>query len=161
MTPNLKMEQLSLIYVRTVAASAGFQVVRPEIDRDSVDGIIISDSGTRPRLDFQAKSTTRAVLRGAEIHYTLPVKNYDDLRAITRTPRILVVLLMPTDQSEWVKQSEDELCMRYGAYWHCLEGQPATSNTSSVTVQIPTQNILSVNQLAYIMARVNRGESLC
>ena len=41
MTLNLQMEQFSLAYIRAVAASAGYQMVRPEIDIDSVDGILM------------------------------------------------------------------------------------------------------------------------
>ena len=161
MTPNLQMEQLSLTYVRAVAASAGFQVTRPEPDVDSLDGIILSTTGRRPKIDFQAKATTQDMLRHGMVHFPLPVKNYNDLRAETISPRILVVLLMPNDSHEWTAQTEEELCMRYCAYWHCLEGHPARLNTNNITVQVPSSNILSVNQLINMMGRVNRGESLC
>lgn len=161
MTPNWQMEQLSLAYIRTVAAKAGFQVTRPELDIDSVDGVLMADFGRRPRVDFQAKSTTRDVLGDDALHFPLPVKNYNDLRADTRTPRILIVLLMPDDDARWVAQSEEELCLRHCAYWLSLEDRPATANTSSVTVQIPTTNIFSVDQLITLMGKVDRGESLC
>ena len=161
MTPNMQMEQLSLAYVRTVAAKAGFQVTRPELDTDSVDGVLMADFGRRPRVDFQAKSTTRDVLRDEALHFSLPVKNYEELRADTRTPRILIVLLMPDDNARWIAQSEEELCLRHCAYWLSLEGQPATSNSSSVTVHIPKTNLFDVNQVIDLMERANRGESLC
>ena len=161
MTPNSQMELISLAYVRTVAARAGFQVVRPEIDMDSVDGIIIGQTGTRPRLDFQAKSSGRANVRNSVINFPLPVKNYNELRIETRTPRILIVMLMPNDESLWVSQSEEEFCLRHCAYWRCLENLPATSNVDNVTVLLPLENVLSVEQLTDLMARVDRGASLC
>ena len=161
MTPNLQMEQHSLTYVRAVAASAGYQVTRPEPDVDSVDGVISSPLGRRPKIDFQAKATTRDMLRDGLVHFPLPVKNYNELRAETISPRILVALLMPSDNRDWTAQTEEELCMRYCAYWHCLEGSPDTPNTSNITVYVPTTNILSVNQLTNMMGKVNRGESLC
>ena len=161
MTPNMQMEQLSLTYVKAVASKAGFQVVRPEPDIDSVDGVLISSVGRRPKIDFQAKSTTRDVLRDDALHFPLPVKNYEELRADTITPRILIVLLMPDDDARWVAQSEEELCLRHCAYWLSLEDRPATANTSSVTVQIPTTNIFSVDQLITSMGKVDRRESLC
>ena len=161
MTPNMQMEQLSLAYVRAVAAKAGFQVTRPEPDVDSVDGVLMSTLGRRPRVDFQAKATARDVLLNGTIHFPLPVKNYNELRADTLTPRILIVLLMPSDDARWVAQSEEELCLRHCAHWLCLEKRPATTNTSNITIQIPTSNILSVDQLNALMAKVDRGESLC
>ncbi len=161
MTPNLTMEQLSLTYVRAVAARAGYQVIRPEPDIDSVDGILLSNAGQRPRIDFQAKATSQDVLRADALHYPLPVKNYNDLRAETISPRILVVLLMPSEDDQWISQSEEELCIRYCAYWYSLEGQPSTTNTNSITVQIPSGNVFTVDQLTGLMAKVERGESLC
>ena len=79
MTPNLQMERLSLAYVRAVAANAAYQVMIPEVDDDSVDGVLIARSRGRPRIDFQAKATTQDVQTGSDIHYPLPIKNYDDL----------------------------------------------------------------------------------
>jgi len=161
MTPNLQMEQLSISYVRAVAAIAGFQVNLPVPDIDSVDGVISSTTNRRPKIDFQAKATTQDRLRDGVVRFPLPVKNYNDLRADTISPRILIVLLMPSSPLDWAVQTEEELCMRHCAYWHSLEGQPETSNSVSVTVHLPTHNILSVNQLTDLMNRVNRGESLC
>lgn len=80
MTPNLQMEQRSLVVVRAVAADAGYQVVRPEPDDDSVDGILMARFGRRPRIEFQAKATARNMIRGDSLSFPLPVKNYDELR---------------------------------------------------------------------------------
>lgn len=161
MTPNQQMEELSFAYVKGIAARAGFKVARPSTDTDSVDGILMSDQGRRPRVDFQAKSTTRDLLRGDSIHFPLPVKNYNELRADTMVPRILVVLLMPADAEEWLAQSAEELCLRHCAYWLSLEGWPTTTNPSNVTVLAPTANVFSVEQLTALMGKIEKGESLC
>ena len=161
MTPNMQMEQLSLAYIRAVAADAGCQVTRPELDVDSVDGILMSSFGERPRIDFQAKATTQTVLRGNELHFPLPVKNYDDLRADTQSPRILIVLLMPQEESHWLHQTDEELCLRHCAYWYSLEGRPSKLNTYSVTVRIPVINIFNSQQLVDLMKKAERGDALC
>lgn len=161
MTPNRQMEELSFAYVKGIAARAGFKVARPSTDTDSVDGILMSDQGRRPRVDFQAKSTTRDLLHTDGIHFPLPVKNYNELRADTMVPRILVVLLMPADAEEWLAQSAEELCLRHCAYWLSLEGRPATTNPSNVTVLAPTANVFSVEQLTALMGKIEKGESLC
>ena len=109
MTPNKKMELLSLAYIRAVAAKTGYDVTRPELDIDSVDGTIVSSYGRRPRIDFQAKATYQNVARSDSIHFPLPVKNYDDLRSDTRTPRILIVLLMPRNNADWLAQTDRDL----------------------------------------------------
>ena len=98
-----------------------------------------------------------------EVTYTIRCrcKNYDDLRTDTMVPRILIVVLMPKDNADWLTQTEEELCLRQCAYWASLEGQPPTSNTASVTVQIPTSNIFSTKQLIDLMQKAERGEALC
>ena len=161
MTSNQQMEQFSLAYIRAVAADAGYQVTIPAVDADSVDGVLMANFGRRPRIDFQAKSTSQDILRENGLHFPLPVKNYEELRADTLTPRILIVLLMPQQSSEWTDQTHEELCLRRCAYWLCLRGRQATRNTSSVTVDMPTSNMFNPAQLQELMQRAERGEPLC
>ena len=160
MTPNLEMEQRSLVVVRAVAADAGFQVVRPEPDIDSVDGVLMASFGRRPRIEFQAKSTSRNIVNGDRLRFPLPVKNYDELRIASWTPRILIVALMPNDSELWLKQTDDELCLHSSAYWLSLSGMPERSNVASVTVTIPTANVFDRAQLDALMYRAEAGSPL-
>ena len=161
MDANAQKERFSLSYIDAVASQAGYQVVEPRVDHDSVDGILIADFGRRPRIEFQAKATELDIVRGDNLHYPLPVKNYHDLRAETRTPRILIVVLVPREKERWVNQTEDELCLRHCAYWMSLEGRSDTDNTDSVTVHVPTVNIFGGNQLTDLMQKAGRGDALC
>ena len=163
MTPNLQMEQLSLAHVRAIAADAGYQVASPEPDTDSVYGILMARTGRRARIEFQAKATSQDVLSGDVIRFRLPVKNYNDLRIETWTPRILVVVLMPneTDHIQRLSQTQSELCLRYCGYWLCLTGEEERTNTSTVTVTIPTTQIFNKTQLNALMARVEAGDPIC
>lgn len=160
MTPNLRMEQRSLVVIRAVAADAGFQVVRPEPDVDSVDGVLMASFGRRPRIEFQAKSTSRDIIQGGSLRFPLPVKNYDELRIGSWAPRILIVALMPGESETWLSQTEDELCLHSGVYWLSLSGMPERSNTDSVTVPIPTANVFDQGQLAALMSRAEAGSPL-
>lgn len=157
---NAMKERFSFAYIEAVASQAGYQIVEPRVDRDSVDGFLKGDSGRRPRIEFQAKATSQDVLRDDHISFPLPVNNYDDLRADTRMPRILIVLRMPEETSEWLNQTGDELCLRHCAYWLSLGGQPDVRNTTRVTVHIPLTNMFSSEQLTDLMNRAERGESL-
>ena len=160
MTQPQQMELLSMAYIRTVATQAGCQVVRPELDDDSVDGILMARFGERPRLEFQAKATFQDILRGDSLHFPLSLKNYDDLRSPTRIPRILIVFLTPEENSLRLEQTEQELRLRHCAYWLSLENYTSKPNVSSVTVLVPTTNILNVDQLVDLMEKVERGDSL-
>lgn len=161
MNLNEQKELFSLAYIRAVAAGAGYQTTRPELDNDSVDGILMADFGPRPQIKFQAKATSQQIVRGENIHFALPIKNYDDLRADTRTPRILIVVLMPSDTSQWLTQTQEQLCLRYCGYWLSLEEHQEVGNTTSVTVHIPLVNMFNVEQLVDLMTKVEKGQSLC
>ena len=158
MDEALRKEQFSMAYIRVVAAQAGLQVVRPEVDDDSVDGVIMADFGRRPRLEVQAKATSLDTSEGDYIHLPLKIKNYNDLRMDTLHPRVLVVLIMPKDEADWLTQSSERLCLHHCAYWLTLHGLPPTSNTSTVTVEVPKANVFDSEQLTDIMHRIELGE---
>jgi hypothetical protein len=158
---NDRKERFSLAYISAVAAHAGFQLVEGRaIDKDSVDGHIEWDEERRPRIEFQAKSTTRDVLRAGELVFRLSPKNYDDLRRDVSTPRILIVVVLPPDDRDWLAHSEDELRMRHCGYWLSLTGWPVTMNRYAVTVRIPRSQVFDTVQLRALMDRANRGEAL-
>ena len=151
-----------MAYIRAIAADGGYGVLETAADEDPdcVDGKVVSSTGMRPQLDFQAKATTRHALGNGGIHLPLPMKNYDDLRADTRTPRILIVLLMPPDGDDWLTQSECELCLRRCAYCLSLGGMGAVSHSSGVMGTIPAANLFGRKQLDYLMNRTAAGGSL-
>ena len=161
MEENDRKERFSLAYIRAVAAHAGYQVSeRPPPDKDSIDGDLISREGRQPQIAFQAKATARDVLRADNLVFPLPLKNYDDLRADTWAPRLLIVVLLPTNVEEWLVHSEDELRLRHCGYWFSLKGMPATTNTSTVSVNIPRAQVFDTAQLRVLMGRADRGEPL-
>ena len=85
------------------------------------------------------------------------IKNYRDLIINSQVPRLLVVVLVPENLENWLQQSEDEMCMRYGAYWVSLRGQPERLNTANVTVELPRSNQFTVEALKSIMQRLSQG----
>lgn len=154
-------ERFSLAYIEAVASKAGFQVDEPKVDLDSVDGTLRANFGRRPRIEFQAKATSQDILRESHLSFHLPIDNYNDLRVDEPiNPRILIVLLMPKDESQWLCHTREELCLRYCAYWRSLEGNPPTENTTTIAVHIPVCNIFDSGQLSQLMEKAERGESL-
>ena len=141
-----------MVVIRAVATDAGYQVEEPRQDFDSVDGILMADSGRRSRIEFQAKSTSQDILKGDSLHFRLPVKNYDELRIDCWSPRILIVVMMPGATEPWLSQSEDELRLVSSAYWLSLAGMPQVANFTKVTVPVPTANSFNRTQLEDLMA---------
>src|SRR5262249_38984840 len=99
-------------------------------------------------LDIQAKSTTAATLTTSHVLYDMEVKTYNDLRdPEVGCPRILVLLVLPQDESIWIEQTEDHLLVRHCAYWLSLKGMAPTTNAATIRVPIPRTNVLSVDTL--------------
>jgi len=158
MTRGHRQEALCRAYVQAIAAQAGVLCSRPEPDYGidlllrAVDVRDRSHTDSSVQLDLQLKSTTRANVTEAAVTYDLDVDTYDYLRAATRgCPRILVVLVMPASEEEWLAQSPHELGLRHCAYWLSLEGYPATAATRTIRVAIPLTNVFSVEALRTLL----------
>ena len=161
--PSLMKEQFSEAYIKAVVSVAGLIMSKPSLDIDSIDWTISQRGGggtTRsPRLDVQLKCTSRNVLGQVNITFPLVLKNYDDLRHENyQVPRILVVVIVPTDPETWLKQDETALAMNHCGYWLSLRGCPPTTSTSTVNVHLPRTQQFTVNALTDIMSRIGRQE---
>lgn len=163
MDPNECKQQFSFAYVRAVASTAGYAVTRPDVDEDSID-LTVSARGKlgrlrSPRLDVQVKCTSKDVLRDDGVHFHLNLKNYDELRADDcLVPRMLIVVLVPSQKEAWLNHSEEELAIRHCGYWISLSGHPSTSNDQGKTVVLPREQQFTVQALESIMSRIASGE---
>jgi hypothetical protein len=158
-----QMEQYSQAFLYAVSAAAGFGLSRPVPDTDSVDWTIWAGSElqSRPKLDLQLKATSQDVLRDGHLAFRLSKKNYDDLRADRlMVPRMLLVVVVPQDPSDWMDQSEDALVMSRCGYWMSLKGMPDGGDQASFTVQVPRANQWDGAALAEIMRRIDAGQPL-
>lgn len=157
---NTRKERFSLAYINGVATYADCEVLEPRVDRGSVDGIL-KRTTIGEILGFQAKATSRHIVSrdGRQLNFPLPMRDYDNLRTAV-TPFILIVVLLPEDETEWLAQTHDELCLRYCAYWLSLAGRPEVTNINNVTVHVPVANVFGSHQLTELMDRAARGETL-
>ena len=152
-------EALSRVYVKAVAARAGYGTAHPDPDRDSVDLQIRAGGAMRPALDLQLKATVNlGEPHDGHLGFPLKLKNYNDLRMETQTPRLLVVLDLPKDENRWMTITADELVLRHRAYWLNLRGREEITNLSSTTVRIPTGNVFDVENLRMLMKQSRKGK---
>jgi hypothetical protein len=166
-TVNEQKQQLSVAYVHAVAAHAGYTCQVQIVDEDSVDVLIgakayVQDRAVlcSPRLEVQLKATSSPRLGAKHITFPLKRKNYEELRARTLIPRLLVVLVLPKNPAEWIETSEECMISRRCAYWASLFGVAETGNTRSVSVGLPRSQQFNVEQLQGLMRRVSRQEPL-
>lgn len=165
LTENEQKQQLSIAYVHVIASRAGYACQVKTPDLESVD-VMISASGRvhetsvcgSPRLEIQLKASSTLRLKADHFSFPLPRKNYEDLRAKSMVPKVLVVLMLPEDPGEWLDVNEERMIVKRSAYWASLAGKPARSNTTSVTVRLPRSQRFTVDQLQDMMKRVSREE---
>ena len=164
MTDNLltiadQEEELSFVYVRAIAAQAGYATSAPSLDRSGVDLSIHAGGAMKPALDLQLKASVNLEKLGdGFVRHKLKRNNYDLLRIGTQTPRLLVVLDLPTDRDRWVTVTEEKLILRNRAYWLSLQGFPETANVASITVKIPEANLFNVDSMRHLMDQSRRGK---
>ena len=168
LTENKIKEELSLAYVLAVAATKAFSTEITRVDSDSVDatirynGYLDADNSTlySPEIKLQLKATSNVTMIGNNIHFPLPIKNYNDLRLRSGTPRLLVVLCLSELRTDWLSHSSSELILKECAYYLNLNGLPESGNETSVTVQIPRINLFSPDSLFDLMLKTSKEEEL-
>jgi hypothetical protein len=147
------LDELATAYVQTVAAVAGTTIAG---SRDyGVDGVLRqveqlrTDQGTDfiPSgfpVDFQLKGTTVAAIGKDRIQYDLKVRNYDLIvsRSTRGSPFYLFLICFDSAQESWFALRPSELILRASAFWWTETG-PKTSNSSTVRIGIPPENLLT------------------
>ena len=110
------------------------------------------------KLDLQLKCHAQATPNEDQFSYTVKIKNYHDLRDDTvLVPRILVVVLVPDETTDWLTQTETELAMRRCGYWLSLRGMDPTTNTANVTLTINRAQQFTSAGLSQMMQRIGSG----
>ena len=169
MTEEHCKEDLSRAFVQAIAAKAGMTVTIEGRGHDyGIDGQFhqISIFNGRYRetginLDFQAKATTKFSLQEGYVRYALDASIYNMLSERSHrsraTPTILIVLCLPQESKEWFNLSEKALILKNCCYWMRIKGE-LTSNTSTITVQIPKDQLLSPDSLIKLLNSIEERE---
>ncbi|GAA3608850.1 hypothetical protein GCM10022223_26110 [Kineosporia mesophila] len=127
------------------AASWGYQYGRPAfLDLDKTD-VQLSLLGEHwgcysPTVQIQVKTVSGVSASGTEISYSLDVPTYDVLRRTDHSIRRLLVVVIVRDDDDRARLHEDGLLVLAHGYWMSLESLPATTNTSTRVVHVPTKN---------------------
>jgi hypothetical protein len=84
-------ERLSVAYVTAVAARAGCQIAKLEIDKSSIDAIIMPVSGAKSIVALQLKATSELTVSDDRVHFQLPIKT-TTICAMQRQPFRTILL---------------------------------------------------------------------
>lgn len=155
-------EHLALAYVYAIASRAGCSTELIRVDRNSVDVTVKHVDGTAgPQavsegvIDLQVKAYVHDPPPGPIRYYLTNEKNFHDLRQVhTLYPKLLVVVLLPTDESSWVSLTEEALVLRRCGYFRSIAG------TEDRTVVFPRENVLDGGALMRLMRLARKREPL-
>lgn len=156
------METLQVGYLHAVAAAAGCSLSQPFPD-NGIDWHVshaaahtVDDEVT---IKVQLKCTYQIPPHPAGGAFSFTLDNAH-LVKLARTPvsvhKILVVMLVPRSQDEWLSAGPGSLDLRHCCYWTNLAGHAVTGRYRT-TVRIPTSRIFDDRALCDIMARVGAG----
>lgn len=166
---NIESE-LSYAYLHAVAARAGVgcKVSSRHDDNAGVDAELTGwgpfpNGGYRQEVDIkvQLKATVKQpTVVGDSFSYSLSgINRYNDLRTDTvSTPRILVVLFLPSDDKEWLMHTDNSLVLRNCAYWVSLRGANPSSNATAQTVYLPKNQKFDPDGLTKLLAQISKNE---
>jgi hypothetical protein len=164
-------EGLSRAYLQAVAAMAGMNISNGCRSHDyGIDGsfhevCIVNgkrvDSGFS--IEFQLKATSLLRVDSEHIKYDLDA---DTQRCLVNragkpraTPGILIVYDLPKPTEEWLESSVENMILRRCCYWVAPKWEP-TTNISTVTIEIPKNQILTHAALQELMKKISNGEQL-
>lgn len=166
MALTMQKERFNFAYITALAAHAGLNHSKPEVDNDSVDLSIMGkgfSSGIRnPTIELQLKCTSQSLISGQVLKFRLSKKNYDDLRPRSNelaAPRYLVVLVFPQDYKDWIKHQPDHMEMHNLCYWVSIENYPDSPNLEEVTVDIPLSQRFTTESLLNLMEQASQRGS--
>ena len=167
MTPNQQKEELSKAYVHAIAARCGYSLGHWTQDQNGIDvtvGASLDLGDARlvsdPKIDLQLKCTSnhKQVLGDQRIAWQIKRGLYNKMVQRSLAPKVLVILLLPEDDAEWVRHSADELVLRRCAYWKLLTGEPSDASVAeTTTVHVSMESVFSPDALRAMMQRVSTG----
>lgn len=162
---NDRKEEFSYSYVWAVSAMSGFVFELARVDRNSVDCRFRALDATlkrAPAIEVQMKCTADLNVNEDLVKFSLPVNNYDHLRAKVIVPRILIVVHVPNESKDWISFTDESRTeLRHCAYWFNLRGLPPTSNTDEITVSTPrTTSRFNSAALLAMMEKANKRKPL-
>lgn len=142
-------ERFCRAWIIAAAASANYTY---EIVADDERGVDMTVHSSEHTLDFQLKATSSPELQDEFLIHDLDVRTYNLLRSPTRSaPGVLALIVLGPDTSEWHVLDHEVTLLAKCAYYLPLMGMPATTNTTTVRLKVPRENLLTAEAMRSLM----------
>ena len=157
-------EDLSKAYVLAVGAKAGLNVKFGEGHDYTVDGSLHEVSILNGKyhesgfsFDFQLKASKNCSIDETSIIYDFDADTYNYLcsraQAKHTTPIVLLLLVLPQDESEWLSVSPEQMILKKACYWMKIEGN-FTKNSTTQRIQIPQSQLFDVSAIQSLLNQI-------
>lgn len=158
LTGNEMKQQISIAYIRAVAAAAGMQISRLDVDYDGID-LTLRSFVKYPKIkgsqiDVQLKCTSQlSKIKDDHVEYSLRRGVYEDFNDPNRYQQgMLAVLVVPENIESWLHQDEERLLARGCMYFSLGQTWDAIADDQdSKLVKCPRSNVLDVASLLRLM----------
>ncbi len=159
LTDNQRKAEISHAYLAALAARDGYSMQRgPDPDVDSIDATIRSGAPHWDVIDIQLKATASPNLGEDGLHSRLRRKNYNNLVRSRTAPLLLIVLDLPSNESEWVDCTPDRLIVSKCGWWCSLYGQERI-DAGSRTIVIPSSQRIGASGLEPLFEQVREASA--
>jgi hypothetical protein len=173
LTIQQREELLHYAYITAIASKAGVNLRLGEFVYDlGIDGefkkVIETETKDNKRelregagtLDFQLKATKNATFneKRKKVSFRIHRNHYNKLVEYEK-PIMLILLVLPKDESQWVELSDDCLILRKCCYWtYLFNKKRKPDNTSSIKIEIPVENVLTSEQICIELDKFDEVE---
>ena len=159
-------EAISLKYIELIASYNGLKTSSSYPDYGTDLSVIevgyrnqngsksYSDTGRELKIQLKATTENSIIEDEISIKYDLESKTFNDLieRKNSIYPLFLILFILPSESTEWLKLSEKELIAKKCAYWYVPEqNEIFTTNTSKKRITISKNNIFTLDTLKQLI----------
>ena len=144
-------------WLEAIASGSGLLHGTPyRVDLDKSDVLISTPSLATGDDERAVRVQVKTALGFAEhddgtASYELDVRTYDVLRVARRTYRRILAVIWLERDGERIRLMGDGTLLVGRSAWVSLEGRPATSNASTVTVRLPLVNTVDKPGLRHML----------
>jgi hypothetical protein len=143
-------ERYSRAWLVAAAAGANFTY---EIVADDEHGVDMTVHRGLDTLDFQLKATSHPVTQDGCLVHDLDVRTYDLLRSTRRSGYgVLALVVLAGDPAYWIEMDGTATKLLRSGYYLPMYGLPETMNSATVRLQVPLENLLTIDAMRDLMA---------
>lgn len=165
MDENQVKEAVSRTLFTLLASYKGYKVVQisPDngcdvtvekvVSRPTRNGKVrLVDSGHRLRVQLKSTTEERGIIQAdGSVKYKLENKTFNDLvySLNTQMPLLLVLLVLPSERTDWVTCETDCIKAQKYLYWYSVDPsqQLVENEASKTTITIPAENRLATDTI--------------